>query len=107
MIRGMREQPWDLGRKLRILRRAKLYVRQHEGALQQRLAHERTAKDVLARGQLLVAKVCRCSTRLYLYLDPLYGHIPTYICTRRVWSLKQSAKLKCLSAELGAFTSTT
>ena len=57
VIQGMRYQPWDLGRKLRVLRKAKLYVRQHEGALQQRLAESRTAKDVLARGRILIIKV--------------------------------------------------
>jgi hypothetical protein len=57
VVHNMRYQPWDMGRKLRVLRRAKSYVSQHEGALQQRLAEARTAKDILARGQLLVAKV--------------------------------------------------
>ena len=57
VITSMRYQPWDLGRKLRVLRRAKLYVSQHEGALQQRLAEARTAKDVFARGHIILAKV--------------------------------------------------
>jgi hypothetical protein len=57
VVQNMRYQPWDMGRKLRVLRRAKSFVRQHEGALQQRLAESRTAKDVFARGRLLLAKV--------------------------------------------------
>ena len=57
VVSSMRYQPWRVGRKLRILRKAKLYVRQHEGALQQRLAESRTAKDVFARGRLLIYKV--------------------------------------------------
>ena len=57
VVQNMRYQPWDMGRKLRVLRRAKTFVRQHEGALQQRLAESRTAKDVFARGRLLLAKV--------------------------------------------------
>lgn len=57
VVHNMRYQPWDMGRKLRVLRRAKLFVQQHEGALQQRLAESRTVKDFFARGRLLTAKV--------------------------------------------------
>ena len=61
VVQNMRYQPWDLGRKLRILRRAKAFVREHEGALQQRLSESRAAKDVFARGQQLIAKVKKVS----------------------------------------------
>lgn len=57
VVQNMRYQPWDMGRKLRVLRRAKLFVRQHEGALQQRLAESRTVKDFFARGRMLFGKV--------------------------------------------------
>ncbi|XP_046454543.1 transmembrane channel-like protein [Daphnia pulex] len=63
VVQNMRYQPWDMGRKLRVLRRAKSFVRQHEGALQQRLAESRTAKDVFARGRLLLAKAVQLSVR--------------------------------------------
>ena len=59
VVQGMRYQPWDMGRKLRVLRRAKVYVAQHEGALQQRLAESRTAKDIFEQTQLLITKVCQ------------------------------------------------
>lgn len=57
VVGNMRYQPWPIGRKLRILRKAKLYVRQHEGVLQQRLAESRAAKDVFASARLLLTKV--------------------------------------------------
>ena len=57
VVGNMRYQPWPISRKLRILRKAKLYVRQHEGVLQQRLAESRAAKDVFARARLLLTKV--------------------------------------------------
>ena len=59
VVQNMRYQPWDLGRKLRILRRAKAFVREHEGALQQRLSESRSAKDVFARGKQLITKVTK------------------------------------------------
>lgn len=57
VVQNMRYQPWDMGRKLRVLRRAKLFVRQHEGALQQRLAESRTVRDFFARGRIITTKV--------------------------------------------------
>jgi len=57
VVQNMRYQPWDLGRKLRILRRAKQFIREHEGALQLRLAESRDARDVFARAQLFLSKV--------------------------------------------------
>ncbi len=59
VVQNMRYQPWDMARKLRVLRRAKTFVRQHEGALQQRLAESRNAKDIFARGRMLITKVKR------------------------------------------------
>lgn len=56
VIQNMRYQPWSLGRKLRILRKAKQFVREHEGALQLRLAESRAARDVFARAQLFISK---------------------------------------------------
>lgn len=71
VIQNMRHQPWDLGRKLRVLRRAKLFVRQHEGALQQRLAQSRTAKDVFARGRQLATKA-NITLRLRIWQNSPY-----------------------------------
>ena len=57
VVQNMRYQPWDLGRKLRILRRAKQFIREHEGALKLRLEESRTAYDVFAQAQLFFSKV--------------------------------------------------
>lgn len=59
VIGHMRYQPWDLARKLRVLRKAKQFVREHEGALKMRLAESRNTKDVFARGHILITKVLR------------------------------------------------
>ncbi|KAJ8687550.1 hypothetical protein QAD02_023344 [Eretmocerus hayati] len=56
VLSGVKQQPWPLRRKLRLVRQAKAYVRKHEGALQQRLAHARSTRDVLARASILVSK---------------------------------------------------
>ena len=69
VVQNMRYQPWDMARKLRILRRAKTFVRQHEGALQQRLAESRTAKDVFARGRILLTKVSAAIYQSIYQLD--------------------------------------
>ncbi|XP_072759458.1 transmembrane channel-like protein isoform X2 [Anoplolepis gracilipes] len=56
VLGGVKQQPWPLRRKIRLVRQAKAYVRRHEGALQERLAQNRNTKDVIARVSLFVTK---------------------------------------------------
>lgn len=55
----MKEEPWPLSKKMKLVRQAKLYVRKHEGVLQERLAQNRSTKDVIARVSLLITKVIK------------------------------------------------
>ena len=71
VVVNMRYQPWPLGRKLRILRRAKQFVREHEGALQQRLAESRAARDVFARAQMFISKAKHFIFH-FVYWRPIY-----------------------------------
>lgn len=57
VLGGVKQQPWPLRRKIRLVRQAKAYVRRHEGALQERLAQRRSTKDVIARVSLFVTQV--------------------------------------------------
>ncbi|CAL1686297.1 unnamed protein product [Lasius platythorax] len=56
VLGGVKQQPWSLRRKIRLVRQAKAYVRRHEGALQERLAQSRSTKDVIARVSFYVTK---------------------------------------------------
>ncbi|XP_014608494.1 PREDICTED: transmembrane channel-like protein 3 [Polistes canadensis] len=56
VLSGVKEEPWALRKKMKLVRQAKLYVRKHEGALQERLAQNRSTKDVVARVSLLITK---------------------------------------------------
>lgn len=57
VLSGVRNQPWPMRRKLRLVVQAKRYIRRHEGALQERLAHSRTTKDLLASCNIFLAQV--------------------------------------------------
>ncbi|KAL7298233.1 hypothetical protein TKK_0009222 [Trichogramma kaykai] len=56
VLNGVKQQPWPLGRKLKLVRQAKVYVRKHEGALQERLAQSRSTRDAIARASIIIAK---------------------------------------------------
>ncbi|KAF7410079.1 hypothetical protein HZH68_004460 [Vespula germanica] len=56
VLNGVKEEPWPLRKKMKLVRQAKLYVRKHEGVLQERLAQNRSTKDVIARVSLLITK---------------------------------------------------
>lgn len=57
VLSGIKQQPWPLRRKLKLVRQAKAYIRRHEGALQERLAQSHSTKDVIARVSLFITKV--------------------------------------------------
>lgn len=59
VLNGVKEEPWPLRKKMKLVRQAKLYVRKHEGVLQERLAQNRSTKDVIARVSLLITKVIK------------------------------------------------
>ncbi|XP_066592542.1 transmembrane channel-like protein [Prorops nasuta] len=54
VLNGVKQQPWSLRHKMKIVQKAKQYVRSHEGALQERLAQRRSTKDVIARISLIL-----------------------------------------------------
>ncbi|XP_011865678.1 PREDICTED: transmembrane channel-like protein 3 [Vollenhovia emeryi] len=56
VLSGVKQQPWPLRRKIKLVRQAKAYIRRHEGALQERLAQSHSTKDVIARVSLFIAK---------------------------------------------------
>ncbi|XP_014486783.1 PREDICTED: transmembrane channel-like protein 3 isoform X2 [Dinoponera quadriceps] len=56
VLSGVKQQPWPLRRKIKLVRQAKSYIRRHEGALQERLAQSRNTKDVIARVSLFMTK---------------------------------------------------
>ncbi|XP_048515519.1 transmembrane channel-like protein isoform X2 [Athalia rosae] len=56
VLSGVKQQPWPLRRKIKLVQQAKSYVRRHEGALQERLAQNRSTRDVIARASILVNK---------------------------------------------------
>ncbi|XP_076358957.1 transmembrane channel-like protein 3 [Tachypleus tridentatus] len=52
VIESIKNQPWRMKKKYKILRRAKSYVNKHEGEL----AHSKRSKDILAKYKLLMNK---------------------------------------------------
>jgi hypothetical protein len=66
VLREVRAQPLALRRKIRLVRKAKAYIREHEGALDEKLAHGGgTMKDHLIRVKLLIARVYAIVMILY------------------------------------------
>lgn len=57
VLSGIKQQPWPLRRKIKLIRQAKIYIRRHEGVLQERLAQSRSTKDIIARLSLFITKV--------------------------------------------------
>ncbi|XP_043784830.1 transmembrane channel-like protein 3 isoform X2 [Apis laboriosa] len=56
VLSGVKQQPWPLRRKIKLVRQAKSYVRRHEDVLQERLAQTRSTKDAIARVSLFATK---------------------------------------------------
>ncbi|XP_049786229.1 transmembrane channel-like protein [Schistocerca cancellata] len=52
VLSSVKQQPWGMRRKLRLVKQAKAYVKQHEGELRER----RTTRHLLSRCHLLVIK---------------------------------------------------
>ncbi|XP_012063519.1 PREDICTED: transmembrane channel-like protein 3 [Atta cephalotes] len=56
VLSAIKQQPWPLRRKIKLIRQAKAYIRRHEGALQERLAQSHNTKDIIARVSLFMTK---------------------------------------------------
>ncbi|XP_043287212.1 transmembrane channel-like protein 1 isoform X2 [Venturia canescens] len=56
VISSIKLQPWKLGRKMKLVRRAKNYVTRHEGVLQERLAQSKNTRDAVARLSIFINK---------------------------------------------------
>lgn len=57
VLQYVKLQPWDMRKKLKLVIQAKAYIKKHEGALQERLAHSGSTKDRLARFYIYFLKV--------------------------------------------------
>nr|CAD7567447.1 unnamed protein product [Timema californicum] len=57
VLSSVKQQPWGMRKKLRLVHQAKAFVKKHEGELQERLAQNKTTRDILARFNLLIIKV--------------------------------------------------
>lgn len=57
LLDSVKQQPWDMRRKLKLIQQAKEYVKRHEGQLQERLAQSKSTRDVIARFKLLLIRV--------------------------------------------------
>lgn len=68
VLGSVRQQPWSIRRKMKLVQQAKEYVKKHEGELQERLAMSKSTRDILARFHILVVKVNYNTTQLLLLL---------------------------------------
>jgi hypothetical protein len=57
VLGSVKQQPWAMRRKLRLVQQAKAYVKRHEGELQERLAQSKTTRDILASFNIILIKV--------------------------------------------------
>ncbi|XP_050524111.1 transmembrane channel-like protein isoform X2 [Daktulosphaira vitifoliae] len=60
---SVRQQPWSIRRKIKMVQQAKEYVKKHEGQLQERLAMSKSTRDMLARFHILIVKQWQHSKR--------------------------------------------
>ncbi|XP_011314346.1 transmembrane channel-like protein 3 [Fopius arisanus] len=56
VLGSVKYQPWTLRKKMKLVRQAKSYIRQHEGALQVRLAQSRNTRDILTQVSIFINK---------------------------------------------------
>ncbi|KYB28534.1 hypothetical protein TcasGA2_TC032516 [Tribolium castaneum] len=56
VLSNVKMQPWNMRKKLKLVVQAKAYIKQHEGALQERLAQSRSTRDMLARWNIYLIK---------------------------------------------------
>ncbi|XP_050420636.1 transmembrane channel-like protein [Adelges cooleyi] len=63
VLSSVRQQPWSIRRKMKLVQQAKEYVKKHEGQLQERLAMSKSTRDMLARFHILVVKQWQHSKR--------------------------------------------
>ncbi|XP_014261006.1 transmembrane channel-like protein 3 [Cimex lectularius] len=54
VLSQVKHQPWPMHRKLKLVQTAKAYIKRHEGALHERLAHNKNTKDVLAHFNIII-----------------------------------------------------
>lgn len=57
VIANVKQQPWPIRRKLKLVQQAKAYVKRHEGELQDRLKQSRSTRDILTRFNIVLIKV--------------------------------------------------
>ncbi|XP_046604050.1 transmembrane channel-like protein [Neodiprion virginianus] len=69
VLSGVKQQPWPLRRKIKLVQQAKSYVRRHEGVLQERLAQNRSTRDVIARASILFNKYWQYFRREFVNLQ--------------------------------------
>ncbi|XP_076248712.1 transmembrane channel-like protein [Calliopsis andreniformis] len=69
VLSGVKQQPWPLRRKIKLVRQAKSYVRKHEGVLQERMAQRRSTRDAIARVSLFMNKKWQYCRREFVNLQ--------------------------------------
>lgn len=57
LLDSVKQQPWEMPRKIKLIQQAKEYVKRHEGQLQERLAQSKSTKDIMARFRLILLRV--------------------------------------------------
>lgn len=57
IIQSVKDQPWSLSKKYKIVQKAKQYVSKHEDTLQERFAQSGNTKDLYARFKIVLADV--------------------------------------------------
>lgn len=70
VLGSVRQQPWSIRRKMKLVQQAKEYVKKHEGELQERLAMSKSTRDILARFHILVVKVNITILLFHLFVGP-------------------------------------
>lgn len=57
VLSSVKMQPWNTRKKIRLVMQAKAYIKQHKGVLQERLAQNRTTRDMLTGWNLYLTQV--------------------------------------------------
>lgn len=57
IIQSVKNQPWSLSKKYKIVQKVKQYISKHEDTLQERFAMSGNTKDLYARFKILLADV--------------------------------------------------
>lgn len=109
VLSSVKMQPWNTRKKIRLVMQAKAYIKQHKGVLQERLAQNRTTKDMLTGWNLYLTQVSiHMLTYVFLLWTACFCNLQKWHRCRREaanisnWFIPWEQKIKAIESHFGS-----